>query len=550
MSQREPTSPMNTVTTESRSCSSAGSPTLRPVTPAKSVYGDVSTQDREDILQLLPPAGGNSERSLCSLSTIDDLHLPHFLSPLRPVASVGKPRHLFQGAKPGCYRTHSNLRPPGRRLPTENPETHLWTSTQTHTNVKSRRNTKTRVRDDHQRTSEDEPRGGGGGAVQLACKKRRLCHPEEAYVWQGKDGVQTEIHLSACSVSLSSNNVLAKERELAVSSSGKSKGTQNASTESSKIQTRGFLKKIQEASCQTKAKDSFVSKALACMSDAVDNGEDAPLKRKRGRPFSKRGRPKQNVTGASDAVSREQQSDHTMTLGDGAGIKTKRKRRRKTRQAEAVQHKRTRRAGRAEAGGNRDVALATKRNSCKFAQRPKSTVTRVDGNEGQGTDEPERHEESSNHKLIEEKDAADNQDVLTPAQDENSNPVEKCKGNSCSFTGDEVSLRCDDLPVDELPVDELPVDKLPVDELLAAQCSPQPHQVPFKRPSQHELVDVEGEEEEEIEVVLYSPVPQLGACENILDNMDMLEAGKEERRDGDDDEEDLSEIDVTGDEAE
>lgn len=87
----------------------------------------------------------------------------------------------------------------------------------------------------------------------------------------------------------------------------------------------------------------------------------------------------------------------------------------------------------------------------------------------------------------------------------------------------------------------------------AVHISPQPHQVPFNGPCQHEQVDVEGEEveeekeEEEIEVVLYSPVPYLRVYENILDSMDMLEVEEEEKGDDDDD---LSEIDVTGDEAE
>lgn len=476
--QREPSSPTNTLTADSRSCSFDGSPTLTPVTPAKFVCGDLSTEDREDILELLPPAGGNSEQSSpsASLLAIEDLHLPQFLSPLRPVASAGKPRRLFKGARPGCYRSHTIVDQHGQPQPTENPETHPWTSTQMHTNVKSQRHTKTTVGDDHQTTSEDEPRGSsGGGATQQACKKRSRRHPEEAYVWQVRDGVQTQIHLSACSVSLSSNNVLAKERELAVSSSGKSKGTPSVSTDSSKIQTRGFLKKIQEASCQTKAKHSLGSKATVCTSDAVADGEVAPLKRKRGRPFSKKGPPKQIVAGASDPVPKEQQRDRSTTLGDGGGIKTKKKRRRKTWEAEAVPHKRTRRAERAKAVNNRDVALATKRSSPKkrrkmkrkFAQRPKSTVARVNGNQDEGTHEPERPEGSSDYKLIEEKYTAEN--VLTSALDENSNPLENTEGhegNSCNFTGDKVSLQCDKLhSSDELHGNEPQVDDLQGDLL-------------------------------------------------------------------------------------
>lgn len=640
------------------------------------------TQDREDILL-----------------AIDDLHLTQFLSPLRPVASAGKPSLLFEGPRTGCYRTQKNFRRPGTRQPTENPETHPWTL------KKSQRRAETRVSNNPQAMSEDEPRGGG--ATQLMCKKRGLRCPEEACVWQVREGVQTQIQLSTCSVSLSSNNVLAKDRDFAVGSSGKSRGTWSDSTDSSQIQTRGFLKRIHEASSQRpkpKAKRSSVSKATVCMSDAVDNGEVAPLKRKPGRP-SKKGRPKKIVAVARDPVPKEQQCDRSTTLADDGGIKTKRKRRRKTQDAEAIPYKRTRSAGKVKAGDNCNVALTTERTSPtrtgkikrRFAQRPKATVTRVNGNQDEGTNKPEQAKRSSDYKLIEGKDAAENQDAFTPALDENSNPLEIAEGNggnSCNFTGDEVSLQCDELHRDKLHgklqdcdklhhgdnlhgdevqvnefhglelhgVDvrgddlhghelhgyELQGDKLQVGELQGddlhcqelqgdefqsnelqadevqgdligeemgqspattterlqnlgegnnqillticiftifskeqkmslsfvaqrsgsdsttqnntlpqgnkslSDCIPnlehhnivQQQQVPFNRPCQNVQVDVEGEEEE-IEVVLYSPAPQLTDCENILD---MLEAEEEEEEGGDD--EDLSEIDVTGDEAE
>lgn len=320
--------------------------------------------------------------------------------------------------------------------------------------VKRRQRTKSSVGDDHQTTSEDEPRGGI--AAQEGCKPTSLRHLKEAYVWRVRDGVQTHIHLNACSVSLSSNNVLAKERKLAISSSGESKGTQNVSKASSKIQTRGFLKKIQEASCQSKVRDCSTSKAAVGMSDAVDRGEVAPIKRKRGRPFSKKGPPKQIAAGASDRVKREQKSDRYVALGDGGGIKTKRKRRRKT-QVAAVPEKRTRRAGKADLGDNRDVA--TKRSSSKrprkmkrrFAQRTKSMVMSVKGNKDKGVNEADRHEKSSDYKVIEDEDDAENRNFFTPALDENSNEPHNTQdhsGNSCTFSGDAVSLLGDELQGD------------------------------------------------------------------------------------------------------
>lgn len=452
-----------TQTAESRSCSFAGSPTSRPVTPAEPVCREPSTRDREEVL--LPPAGGSREQSSPSVSpsAVGDLQLPQCLSPLRTLASAAQPQLLFKGGRPGCYRLHSNLCLLGQPLATENPEVHPWTSAQMHTNVNRQRDRKARVEDDHQRMSEDEPRGGGV-ATQLACKKKRLRRPEDACVVGVRDGVQTQIHLSACCVSLSSNNVLAKEREMAVSSSGKAKGTRNVCTVSSKIRTRGFLKKIQEASSQTIVKDSFVSQSAVCVSDTVDNGEVAPFKRKRRRSFPKKCPPEQIVASASEGhpATREHQGEHSTTPGEGGGKKTKRKWRRNKREAEAVPRKRSRRAGKAEVGDNRDVALTTERSSSKethkmkrkFALGPNSKVrAKANRNKDEGTNEPERHDESSEHvcELNRENDAAEKLDVLTPAVDENFNQLvntEGHEGNSCSFTGEQVSLPRDELHCD------------------------------------------------------------------------------------------------------
>lgn len=67
--------------------------------------------------------------------------------------------------------------------------------------------------------------------------------------------------------------------------------------------------------------------------------------------------------------------------------------------------------------------------------------------------------------------------------------------------------------------------------------------VPFNR-----SYDQVEEEEEEVDVLLFSPVPQPGVCEDKLDNVDTLE--EEEEEEEVEVEEDSNEIDVTGDEAE
>lgn len=78
------------------------------------------------------------------------------------------------------------------------------------------------------------------------------------------------------------------------------------------------------------------------------------------------------------------------------------------------------------------------------------------------------------------------------------------------------------------------------------QSPPPPHQLPFCRPSQHDKVDVE--EEVEVDILLYSPVHQPRGCKNILDNMDTPQEKTEDEMEKEE-EEDMSEIDVTGDET-
>lgn len=418
----------------------------------RTVCPELSTPDREDIREFLPPAGGNRMQSLPSVTqSAVDLHFPQCLSPLRPFASAVKLQPPFKSGVPGHH---------GQPLVTENLEVHQGTLAQMHTTTISPRNIKSRAEGCHRGMSEIEQRAADV-AAQLTCKKKLLRYPEDAYVVEVRDGVETQINLSACSVSLSRKNVLAKQREMAISSSGKSKGTQNVSTDSHQIRTRGFLRKSQEAPCQRNTKKFLVSEAAVFTSDTFDYREAAPFKRKRGRPQSTKGPPEQTVTGDSGGHRlREQQGDNRITTTEeGGGKKTKKKQRRGKRVVEAAPEKRNRRAGKAEVEGICDVALISKhsfpkralRKKQKFAQRPNSTVKRVERNEDEGMNAPERHESSGANMctLNKEKDVAENQDFFTTAADENFNHLVNTEGNSCNFTVEEVSMRCDELLFDD-----------------------------------------------------------------------------------------------------
>ncbi|XP_042341019.1 uncharacterized protein LOC121942023 [Plectropomus leopardus] len=123
-------------------------------------------------------------------------------------------------------------------------------------------------------------------------KKRKRGHPQEAsslFAYKhvkASDGTKGQINLSVCSVSLSSNNVLVKEREMATSSSNMlnkfvEKPNEPSNTEgwsektkrpgdpnSDQTRTRTFLKKTQETPSKSSIED-FILKPMECRSQIV-----------------------------------------------------------------------------------------------------------------------------------------------------------------------------------------------------------------------------------------------------------------------------------------
>lgn len=414
---------------------------------------------------------------------MDDLHLPQCLSPLEPFASVAKRQPLFKNPSLLSYRIQSQPSPHGRSLPTKNPEVHYSKSGQTRTDLKSPQNLRSMVEFNFREMAKDllctKEDPTGDVAAQRGRKKKCLSHPEDAAdsqvaprVVEVGDGTKSQINLSACSVSLSSNNVLAKEREMAVSStdksSGRSRGTWNFNIDRVQIRTRGFLKKSQEAACPTSRKYLSVLKPKACKAKAVSEEEGSTLKRKRGRPSNKRSEDQPAVAGEnkSHAVPGEQQSDNDLTREEEREKKGKLRRNRS--EVEVVPRKRTRGPGKAEVDDNYDATPLRKHTSPKragkinlkgfqkFVKHQSSKIRKSNKIQDRNMNIAETHAESSENlcKLIKEKDAAENREIITV--DKNHNQLLKKtleEGKSWqenSFTGEETILSRDEHQCDVL----------------------------------------------------------------------------------------------------
>lgn len=480
MGQDNGTSPRGTPAPRSPNCSFTETLAARPVTPTAfySACQELSSQHSKDILELLPPTSGNKAHPSHSFSSpcMGDLHLPQCLSPLEPFALVAKCQPLSKDSSPLSCRIQSEPSPHGRPLPIENPKIHCCKLGQTRTDQKSPQNLKSRVGFNLREMAKDllctKDDPTGDVAAQRARKEKRLGHPEDAAdsqvaprVVEVGDGIKSQINLSACSVSLSSNNVLAKEREMAVSStdksSGQSRGTWNFNIDRVQIRTRGFLKKSQEAACHTSRKHSSVLKPKACKAKTVSQEEGTTLKRKRGRPTKKRSEEQPAVVGEnkSHAVPRDQQSYNNLTREEEGEKKRRRKQRRDRSEVEVVPRKRTRIPGKAEVDDNYDATPLMRKHTSpkrtgrinlkgfqKFVKHQSSKIRKSNKSQDRNMKIAEMHDESSENlcKLIKEKDAAENWEIITVDKNHNqllNKTVEEGKSwQENSFTGEETIL--------------------------------------------------------------------------------------------------------------
>ncbi|XP_026214752.1 uncharacterized protein LOC113161401 isoform X2 [Anabas testudineus] len=583
------------------------------------VLNELSRQDSQHILEYLPSVTSTETQSLCtdSLPCIDDLRIPQCLSPLEPCTSATKHHTVLNQANLGDkVQPQSSLH--GRPWLTENSEALQFPlSDITHTK------------------STSLPQGDTAGDTVAPKKRMRMytSHPQHAVSLSAYKDLRLgerakgQISLSVCSVSLSSNNVLAKEREMATSSLTRfiEKSNQpsffterleeqtkefGADTDQARIRTRGFMKKIHESQSSTSAEKCSVPTSVACRSEIVNNGETFP-RRKRGRPRKAKveeltppDRYPAVIEISSNSESQEQ-TDKDLSKEDlEEGDKTKRWCIKKTwskgTEVEVKSISTESPKAKPDANNNNIIPAVKKIGTAK---RPRLTtlkefqrlikLRKSKIRKSKETQETNRTERNAAGEEIASADSTCNQSskehhshIYTESAGGEKSEQDNTESSTCmdtSLFGDspvspcnvvqeempqsaherEPSLKNPDeeksFPVPSNTTQEtaiktkgsfhidthLPQDnRLPSDDDLCPWTADRtgPHLPDDGGMSRTSVCDHEEEEEVEVDVLLFSPVraPEIRECEDTL-NMEVSP---------DEEEEDVNEIDVTGDEAE
>lgn len=278
-------------------------PTSSVISRLYTACQEQSLQEDKGILGFLPLMKGNEAQSSHSLAVpcIDDLLLPPCLSPVEPSFKL-TPNH-----EPVLISVNGNdkiqSQPPVYVQPwlTEKPGSLLCPlsaitvplveqgkkiSASHHITIET--NSKNRKMIEPLRCEEE---ASTGGLFSPKRKMRRLCHPQTGATSQlaHKDGTKNQINLSGCSVSLSSNNVLAKERQMAFRSSNKlesstitecqSKRTSRVwdlCTDKTRTRTPDLLNKIEENQSNTNQEHSSLLKPVVRTSKIAPQGHSTP----------------------------------------------------------------------------------------------------------------------------------------------------------------------------------------------------------------------------------------------------------------------------------
>nr|XP_046259425.1 uncharacterized protein LOC124066727 isoform X2 [Scatophagus argus] len=664
---------------------------------------ELSSQDHQNILELLPLMNGSdTQSSQCfSLPSLDDFQLPPCLSPLEPFTSAAKYQPVLNNSnhsdkiqpQPSLHRRPWLIEKPGSlkfpldavphrqsmSLPWDTNQNCWSMPEQKHLDLNSPQNRGTRakfytvkevekggticvdhvnapeVKSEHSKMKKSCKRckqGDTKGDTAAAKRGTKKCtsHPQDAADslltnkhFDVSDGVKSQINLGICSVSLSSNNVLAKEREMSTSASkvpnkfsGRPDEPARLQNEQTRIRTRGFLKKTQETTSNASLENSSVFKPLAHSAKIVNKQGVSLPKRKRGRPAKEKleERPLAITDKKSNGVGSEQQVDNNLPKEEEEGEKTKgrcKKRGRNRNEVKVIPLKMSTSAAKAEADGNDDVIPGVRKlgtpkrprmDTVKELQKlikcqhskvrnakesqdkePNETAKDLDSEEkecGSRREEiitetevdiditqpqnRERTEESrivfnvtvdENYNQIFSKSAAEysksrRDDAVSFVSEESSLfGVEHRLVFSCDVLEEEIKLAAErEQPLqkpheacvagisDQTAISDEGSSQSNAHTLLRGDKMTNP-QTPertglsdavgfIKSSDSHQKEGEEKEEEEEVEVdiLLYSPdkVPQSRECKNGQDNMDITPEEEEE--------EDVTEIDVTGDEAE
>ncbi|KAM7393676.1 hypothetical protein PAMP_020531 [Pampus punctatissimus] len=674
--------------------------------PQYPAFQVASSQEEQNILEFLPLSNRNETLSLHSFSSpcMDDLRLPQCLSPLEPHMSAAKQHPDLNISVNHGNNTEQQPSLHQRRWLTENPGLLQFPLSA----IAHRENKRTSLKQDthhtygsmhhlehlefnpqHGRTCPDSgPENTVGekrrisahsqnaaelkfdprrAKKSLECKqtdakgdyvapknqkRKRLSETQDAVApvltYQNlkvSDRTKGQINLSVCSVSLSSNNVLVKEREMATSSSkmatkcgGKTNQqsttteklkektrnleecTELVNTDQTRIRTRGFLRKTQAMPSNTSTIRSPVPKSVICSSTIVTK-QVSLSRRKRGRPQKIKVEeltPPDSVPIIEKKGHNEGKDEPKEDLENSGKTKSECKTRKRNRSAEVevIPPKKTistESSAAAEGKNNNDVIPAVRKpgkskhmvsleklqklikhqhlktGKSKESRETNETVRNAEDERKARNNAVSKCEEESTSEAEMDIDVTqpensgqteESHHIFSVTADENHNHILKKstagshrsrRGDTSSAAGRETRDTHPLSPFDGL---EEEVTKLAAEgeQPLNGQASPRSTGVSDKTQtatndggSSHsdwnpQTVETTGpslsdagrfswrsgcnQEEEEVDILLYSPdkEPQSKECEDGLDNT--YETPDEEE------EEDVNEIDVTGDEAE
>ncbi|XP_068590800.1 micronuclear linker histone polyprotein-like isoform X2 [Cebidichthys violaceus] len=308
---------------------------------------------QDNLLELFPLITGNEAQSLHSLPCMDDLRLPQCLSPLEPSTSAAKHPPTANGStsqsesvqpppsvhgRPWLSVNMGSLQFPlsaitrganaSESLPLDsnrrrqkhlelNPPSGESRVTCSVREVEERGTMsagpqnvvklKSDLRKKHVKGKQGESKGDAA-VPKRRRRRKRPCSPQEASSpleckqVKVSDDAKDQINLSVCLVSLSSNNVLAKEREMAAGSNvpdtfvgttnepstiaesrrEKPRGPGDLNANRTRIRTRGFLKRTLETTSSTSVESTVLQPVVS----------RAPIVNKEGVPKRGRGRPR------------------------------------------------------------------------------------------------------------------------------------------------------------------------------------------------------------------------------------------------------------------
>lgn len=399
---------MSSPLSKSQSCPCPEEPTTRSVISSTlNRYPSCqvpSSQDDQNILDFLPLTNGNVAQSSLSSSFpyIDELRLPQCLSPLGPFASGAKHQPFLNNlmnhsdktqpqpslhCPPWLAENSGSLQFPLCAIAQRENKSVCSPETTNHSCNSEQWQTRQELRPEHKspraesftvkeveeqetksaahktgtgeksdrrkkKYKQGDPKGDAAVPKRRRRRKRSI-QPQDAAVSlqahkQVSDRAKSQISLSVCSVSLSSNNVLAKEREMATSSSNiankflsqkdetsiipdswvaKTRVAKNLITAQTWIRTSSFSKNTPETPSNTCQENYSVLKPVASGTEISAKQGVSGLKRKRGRP--RKAKPEECPPAIGETKSHgeenEQQIDNSLPNEEEVSEKTKKR---------------------------------------------------------------------------------------------------------------------------------------------------------------------------------------------------------------------------------